>query len=78
MRDAFKPTPIASRGSAPYTRMGICHECGRYVVIRHCDGMIRKHVDDLGTGLLCEGVGKAPSKIKPPKPPLWAPARRSN
>jgi hypothetical protein len=56
---------------------GTCSECGKSVMLRGNDGLIRSHVRR-SSGVECEGSGKAPSKLVVDVKVDWVPPRRSN
>lgn len=57
---------------------GHCQECAKIIMLRNCDGMIRKHGQDRTTGLFCVGSLMTPSKAaESVLVKGWTPPRRS-
>ena len=78
MRDAFKPTPVTHSTCSTYNQYGYCAQCGKRIMIRNSDGMIRKHDDSIVFNAYCVGSDKPPLKIKSKNVFNWMPDRRSN
>jgi len=56
---------------------GTCIECGKSVILRGSDGLVRNHIRR-SSGIACEGSGKVPSKAVYIDFKLdWVPQRRS-
>lgn len=70
--------PKMNKERSRNSRYGHCPECGKIIMLRNSDGMIRKHGLDKITRLYCHGSFLAPSKaaesvfVKD-----WAPPRRT-
>ena len=71
-------TPKMNKDGAFDKRYGHCQECGKIIMLRNCDGMIRKHGRDQ-FGLWCMGSLMTPSKAAQSMlVKEWTPPRRSN
>lgn len=70
--------PKMNKDASLDKRYGHCQECGKIIMLRNSDGMIRKHGRDMITRLFCIGSLMTPSKaaesvlVKD-----WTPPRRS-
>lgn len=73
-----RPDPKMNTDRGTDARRGCCPECGKAVMLRNSDGMVRIHGRKPGV-YACKGSLKMPSKSAECELVVgWTPARRSN